>query len=129
MSSPAKLERAVAWELRAAWARRLEVVLVLERSRRVSEPRVRGFVEHVSPTNAFALVWDGEGTQHVPCQVVAAVRSPHFSEPLDGPPVAPPPARAAIALPHVHPGQLTLDCCAADIDTVGSAAYPMMDGG
>ncbi len=105
----ASTERAAAWELRAAWARHREVVVVLDRQ----AGRVRGFVEHVSATNAYALVWDGHGTVHLPCALVRAVRVPHEHETAWGEPVAPPPPRSIVALPYVHPDQLALpvgDC-------------------
>jgi hypothetical protein len=51
--------------------------------------RVRGYVEHVAASSAFAKLWDGSGDVHVPLVRVASVRRPHFNEPLDGSPVTP----------------------------------------
>lgn len=99
---PARREAAVAWELRGAWAARREVVLVCDGD--VS--RVRGYVEHVAPTDAFALMWEGAGLAHVPLARVSAVRRPHFDEPLDGCPVTPPPFR--VRVPEQLPGQLEM---------------------
>jgi hypothetical protein len=101
---PARLERVCAWELRTAWALRREVVLVMgERG------RVRGYVQHVAPTDAFALVWDGRGEVHLPCALVATVRRPHFSEPLDGEPVGAVPVPEVRQAPPPMDGQLALD--------------------
>lgn len=81
----------MAWELRTAWASQREVIVVCAADRQ----RVRGYVQHVAPTDAFALVWDGRGDAHVPLALVLAVRRPHFSAPEDGgrvePPERPPP--------------------------------------
>lgn len=108
-ASPATREGVAAWQLRAAWVRRREVSCAL-----VGGDRVRGYVLHVSASGAYALVWDGAGEVHVPCALVLTVRRPHFQEPLDGKPVAPPPPREAIALPSA--GQLAL--------AVGDGARP-----
>lgn len=95
---PERLEAAVAWELRGAWATQREVVVVMQgsagrtadtRDAPADRARVRGYVEHVAPTDAFAKMWDGSGDVHVPIVRVATVRKPSFSEPLDGNPVAP----------------------------------------
>lgn len=102
MSDLAYTERAAAWVLRGAWATQREVVIVLEGDR----GRVRGYVQHVAASNAYALIFDGVGATHVPLAFTAAVRSPHFHEPLDGIEVTPPRNRPAIPLPH--PGQLSL---------------------
>lgn len=67
--------------------------------------RVRGYVQHVAPTDAFALVWDGTATVHVPMSLAPSVRRPHFTEPLDGAPVAPPLLRRPRVLDPT-PGQL-----------------------
>lgn len=96
---PVRLESRVAWELRGAWATLREVVVVLDRG-----GRVRGYVEHVSPTDAFALVWDGHGPAHVPLALVVAVRRPHLHEDAMSDAVPPPPPRARVPLPM--PGQL-----------------------
>lgn len=109
MGQPELTESAAAWELRAAWAARWEVVLVVGRAR-----RHRGYVEHVAPSSAFALLWDGRGLLHVPCSLVRAVRRPHFHETDWGQPVGPPPEREPLPLPM--PGQLALD--------VGDGARP-----
>lgn len=81
-------ESALAWELRGHWAARREIVL------RLHGGRVRGFVEHVSATGAYAIVdpvsstlpspepWEPP-TLHVPLGLVLSVRRPHFHE--DGP--------------------------------------------
>lgn len=102
MGDVAYTERAAAWELRGAWATQREVVIVLEGDR----GRVRGYVEHVAASNAYALIHDGAGTAHVPLVFAAAVRSPHFHEPLDGPEVSLPRRRRSLPLPM--PGQLSL---------------------
>jgi hypothetical protein len=65
--------------------------------------RVRGYVEHVAPTDAFALMWDGSGVAHIPLAVVAAVRKPHHT--MSDLPVVPRVQRRAIVLP----GQLEMD--------------------
>lgn len=96
-------ERAAAWDLRGAWATQREVVVVLEGNR----GRVRGYVEHVSASNAYALIYDGAGTAHVPLAFAAAVRRPHFHEPLDGIEVTPPPRRRRRTI-QLSPGQLAL---------------------
>lgn len=97
---PARRESEAAWELRGAWAAFREVV--------VSWPggRVRGYVQHVSATDAFALIWDGVREMHIPLVVVSNIRRPHFSEPLDGEPVPRPPERKTI---YVFSGQLEFD--------------------
>jgi hypothetical protein len=109
--SVAATERAVAWDLRGAWARRLEVVLVMAADRE----RLRGYVEHVASTGAFALVWDGSHAVHAPLALVRAVRRPtafqpgHAQhEPADGEPVGQPRQRAP-AIPAPMPGQLSFD--------------------
>lgn len=105
MNDVAYTERAAAWELRGAWGTQREVVIVMEGKR----GRVRGYVEHVAASNAYALIFDGRGSAHVPLAFVATVRRPHFHEPDDGDPV-PRPARAPReGLPYVHPGQLSFD--------------------
>lgn len=60
--------RAIAWELRTAWARGLRVTLTIDGETR----RVEGHVTTVSPTNAFAVVAD----LHVPLTHVLAVHRP-----------------------------------------------------
>lgn len=104
---PARPESAVGWELRGAWASRREIVATL----RADRPRIRGYVEHVAATDAFALIWDGAGMAHAPIERVLSIRSPHFSEPADGEPVAPPARRRAIVTQP--PEQLELDLLAA----------------
>lgn len=98
--SPAAREAAAAWELRGAWAAQREVVVTAGRW------RVRGFVAHVAPTGAFAMVWDGRDEVHVPLAQVGAVRRPHFTEPMDGAAVPRPAPRRALPM---LPGQLALD--------------------
>lgn len=101
---PRRIERAIAWELRGAWASRREVVVVLMPA--ADRPRrLRGYVQRVAATDAYALVWDGVAEAHVPLALVLAVRSPHFSAPEDGDPVGPPPVRVVRALLE---GQLSL---------------------
>lgn len=102
-SQVAYTERAAAWELRGAWATQVEVVVVLEADR----GRVRGYVEHVAASNAYALIWDGIGNAHVPLSMVATVRYPHFHEPLDGERVARPEREPRI--PAQIPGQLAFE--------------------
>lgn len=97
MTRPAVRESAVAWDLRGALAGGWEVVLALPRRR-----RVRGYVTHVAPTDAFALVWDGAGELHVPLGLVRSVRRPHFHEDA-GAPVARPDAPE---LPAAMAGQV-----------------------
>jgi hypothetical protein len=101
---PTREESAVAWELRTAWAKLREVVVIMVPPRAetvgakgapADRDRVRGYVTSVSPTDAFALMWDGKDTAHVPLGLVVAVRRPHYQEPLDGKPVPPPPPREA----------------------------------
>lgn len=103
-AAPVLTESSAAWALRAAWAGRWEVALSTRHGR-----RHRGYVEHVSPTSAYALLWDVSGLLHVPCALVRAVRRPHEHEPAWGEAVARPAAdpREAIALPMA--GQLALD--------------------
>lgn len=91
-----RLESAAAWDLRGAWAVGSEIVVAWPGG------RVRGYVEHVSPTDAFALVWDGAHALHVPLGLGPSVRRPHFHEPLDH--VRRPLRRTAVPLPM--PGQL-----------------------
>jgi hypothetical protein len=95
---------AALWELRAAWATRREVVLVL--SERADLPRVRGTVEHVAPTGTVVHVLD-EGEEDpivVPAYLIRAVRRPHFHE--DGVEARPAPApRDLRALNRAAEGQ------------------------
>ena len=92
----------MAWQLRGAWASGKEVVVVLDPDLHPVVPRIRGRVVYVSPTGAVAEVDDGTsgGAYSVPCAAVLAIRTPHFTEPLD----ALPPAEPA----EVFPGQLPL---------------------
>lgn len=80
-------ESAAAWELRGALAAVREIVVAWPGG------RVRGYVEHVSPTDAFALVWDGRSTIHVPLTLGPSVRRPHFHEDDVSEAVAPPARR------------------------------------
>jgi hypothetical protein len=105
---PERALAAVAWELRGAWARGAEVGIRLRGPGRAR--RVRGRVERVAATGAFAILWDGCGTLHVPVARIAAVVRPHFHSGGDwGPPVEPrrEGARRPVELPL--PGQLSLD--------------------
>ena len=81
----------MAWELRGAWAKGVEVVVVLDPDLHPVVPRIRGQVIYVSPTGAVAEVDDGSkgGAYSVPCSAVLAIRKPHFTEPLDLEPPAP----------------------------------------
>jgi hypothetical protein len=99
-STVAPDERALAWDLRGAWAARREVVIVL-----LDATQVRGYVEHVAPAGGFALVWDRAGILHVPISRVLSVRSTHFHQ--DGQPVPPPPPR--VIFTPAPPGQLAFD--------------------
>lgn len=81
---PERPESAIAWELRTEWALGREVALSLTR-----RPPVRGYVEHVAPSGAFILLWDGLGQLHVPVGLVAAIYRPHFHEAGWGPRVEP----------------------------------------
>jgi hypothetical protein len=95
---PSRRESECAWELRGAWAIQREIVVAWPGG------RVRGYVEHVAATNAFALVWDGTETVHVPLALLPSIRRPHYHEPLDGQAVAPPtPVRRELPMA----GQLT----------------------
>jgi hypothetical protein len=97
---PVLQERHVANEVRGYWALRKEIVFVFEAGQ-----RVRGYVVYVSPSNSFALVWDGSAEAHIPMALVLSHHRPHFSEPLDGSAVSLPPARA-VHVPMV--GQMEL---------------------
>lgn len=107
---PERALAALAWELRGAWATGGEVGIRL-RGGAGGDRRVRGRVERVAATGAFAVLWDGCGALHVPVVRIAAVVRPHFHSGGDwGPPVEPRPAagaRRAVELPL--PGQLSLD--------------------
>lgn len=102
--SPDQSERALAWDLRAAWAGGWDVGLTLRGGR-----RFRCRVERVAATGAFAVVWDGRGELHVPVARVLAVARPHFHEPAWGAAVTPRSSerRPTIALPM--PGQRAFD--------------------
>lgn len=71
-----------------------------------ADGRVRGYVEHVAPTDSFVLVWDGAGVMHVPLALGLSVRRPHFSVPEDGARVAP---RCRSGVPVQLVGQLEFD--------------------
>lgn len=60
---------AVAWELRAAWARGRRVALTLDL---VDQPRLEGIVRAVAATGAYAIV----ASLHVPLERVLAVHHP-----------------------------------------------------
>lgn len=96
---PRRREDEVAWELRGHWATLREVVVVWPGG------RVRGYVQHVAPTDAFALIWDGLRETHIPLAVVADVHRPHWTEELDGKPVSKPERHVIF----VYPGQLQFD--------------------
>lgn len=104
MTEVATTEQAWAWELRTAWALGREVVVVLDGQ----EERVRGYVTHVSPSGAYALVDVDRFPQdlHVPCALVLTVRHPHFHE--DGPPKPDRPAPRFRGMPEPDPNQLEL---------------------
>lgn len=104
MANLAARESAAAWELRAAWAARREVVVALDHP--AAFPRIQGYVENVSPTAAYAVIRDLGGACHVPLTLVLSIRSPHFSEATDRPAgeLPPPPVRQ-----EVPDGQLALD--------------------
>lgn len=107
---PHLIERNVALELMDAWRTRREVIVVLTAPRagkREDAPhapadrsRVRGYVQSVAATCAFALLWDGVADAHIPLALVRAVRVPHFAAPEDGAPVSAPPPRVVIELPE-----------------------------
>jgi hypothetical protein len=114
MNYPRVQERNVALDLLEHYRKRHEVVIVLERraAGTTSKPgapadrqRIRGYVVHVAPSFAFALLWDGEAEAHIPLALVLGVHRPHFLEPLDGKAVSAPPARQTIA---VMAGQMML---------------------
>ena len=93
-------ESGAAWELRGAWASRRVIVILLDPAV-AALPRVAGWVEHVSPTDALAVVETLEGERiDVPCSAVLATRKPHFSEPED---------RPALAAPSREPRRLEVD--------------------
>lgn len=100
--SPDQSERALAWDLRAAWAGGWDVGLTLRGGR-----RVRCRVERVAATGAFAVVWDGRGELHVPVARLLAVARPHFHEPAWGSAVPRRSDPAPIVL--ASPGQLAFD--------------------
>lgn len=88
-----------------------EIILVLTAPRRgkkqdapyapADRSKVRGYVQSISATWAFALVWDGTGQAHVPLALVRAIRIPFMiNNPEDGEPVAAPPPRGVIELPE-----------------------------
>jgi hypothetical protein len=93
-------EAAVAWELRGSWASQRQVALVLKAG------RVRGYVEHVAATGAYALVWDGRDVVHVPLALVLAVARPHFHE--DAGTLLPRGRDPVLLGPPPHEGQLAL---------------------
>lgn len=107
---PHRVERNVALELMAAWAKQQEVIVVLTAPRGApregaldapaDRSRVRGYVLSVAATCAFALMWDGADDAHIPLALVRAVRRPHFNAPEDGDPVSPPPPREVLVLEH-----------------------------
>lgn len=74
MSLPAHDERALAWQLRGAWARRREVRLTL--TDRCMIGTVVGYVSHVAVTGAFLTV-DG---WHVPISEVLGVARPTVAD-------------------------------------------------
>lgn len=82
MALPERPTSAVAWELRAVWATRREVVLVLDEEY-ADLPRVQGPVVRVAVTPVAATILDRVGEILVPLGVVLAVRRPHFTEPND----------------------------------------------
>lgn len=107
MPEVASREQAHAWDLRGAWAGRRPVVVRLD-GERVEVDRLAGYVEHVSPSGAYAVVDDlDRGEVHFPCAVVLAVIRPHFHEPGAADLLAARPSRGpALAVP---PGQLAFE--------------------
>jgi hypothetical protein len=83
---PQPRESDVAWELRGAWASQREVVVTLDEARPgpkhddapPGRKSVRGYVEHVAPTDAFALMWDGRSVAHIPLARVMGVLRTHM---------------------------------------------------
>lgn len=112
MSAVATQEQAWAWELRTAWALGREVIIVLEDDGQpLPKEHVRGYVTHVAPTDAFAVLdvvaqEENElgGKLHVPCALVLTVRRPHFHE--DGPARPDRPAPRFKGMPEPNPDQL-----------------------
>lgn len=90
---PARAPDALAWDLRAAWAGGWQVVATTRRG-----ARVRGLVEHVAPTGAFALLWNGAAEVHVPVGALRSVRRPALGE-RDGTGPVRRRRRAPIAMP------------------------------
>ncbi|HEX7088688.1 MAG TPA: hypothetical protein VF192_01050 [Longimicrobiales bacterium] len=83
MTGVASREQAHAWDLRGAWAGRRAVVVRLDPDR-AAIGRLAGYVEHVAPSGAFAVIADLDaGEVHFPCALVLSVRRPHFHEPAD----------------------------------------------
>jgi hypothetical protein len=107
MTSLARRESAVAWDLRGAWATRAVVILLLDPAW-TTIPRVVGRVERVSPTDATTDIDQvaAQGRITVPCVAIAAVRRPHFHEPADRDALAEP--AAAPRDLSTLPGQTTL---------------------
>lgn len=66
--------RAIAWELRGAWASRRVVRLTL--SDRCDPRGVAGYVDQVATTDAFAIV-DGV---HIPLDDVLAIHRTHHTQ-------------------------------------------------
>lgn len=101
---------AAGW-MRTAWGAQYEVVVALDGARPgpdipgspADRKAVRGYVEHVASTGAFALVWDGRAIAHVPMRRVMSVLRAHYS--MDGNPVSPR-AREPIIM---YDGQLAFD--------------------
>jgi hypothetical protein len=102
--APAPREDSTAWDLRRYWATQTEVVLVID----ADIARVRGYIEHVAPTNSICVVYDGHGDGDLSVEIarITTVRRPHFHEPQDGSRVPPPPNRMRI--PVQIRGQLSL---------------------
>ncbi len=104
---PAVRESAICWELRAAWARLREVALSL-----VDGGRVCCYVEHVAPSGAFCLVWDGGDELHVPVAMIAAVRQLSYEEGDFVFPLAPPRLRSRAPVQIF--GQMELPGCVSE---------------
>lgn len=67
---------AIAWELRAAWARTPRPIVVLSLSEHCTPRRLTGRIDRVAATDAFIVI-DG---WHVPLDEVLAVHRPHHTQ-------------------------------------------------
>jgi hypothetical protein len=97
--------------MRTAWGAQYEVVVALKDARPgpdipgspADRKTVRGYIEHVASTGAFALMWDGGSIVHVPTQRVMGVLRTHYS--MEGKPVSPREREPII----MYNGQLAFD--------------------